>query len=265
VSACRWLFPRTDKNTHREIIVQGKKPVPTKKQNWVPIKDNPSGIGTSTVFVAPKKTIAPVVLEVHSQQQKETLEVHVQQPTLEAQNIAQQQHETFEDPIHHSTVLDDDLAQQDGSDIQQNLGAVTLNKERSIEDNIEQDFNDTAADIPPSPTATDNGNIDASQHSFSMPLINVTDTVTRTALVDSHEPILTQVVPLDVNSIRADPEATVDPTLQKNLDFMQTWLTKVADVPFTPVLSKSQKKQLNKSKANSNYQTRSQGPLPNSQ
>lgn len=110
------------------------------------------------------------------------------------------------------------------------------------EENIEQDFNGTTAATPPSPTATVNGNNDVSQNSFSMPLFNVIDNVARSSLVVTNEPILTQVECLDVNSIRADPEATVDPTLQKNLDFMQTWLSKAAvneDVAFTTVLTKS--------------------------
>jgi len=57
----------------------------------------------------------------------------------------------------------------------------------------------------------------------------------------------------------------VDPTLQKEIDFMQTWLAKVVvnDLPFSPVISKLQKKKMNKAKAS--YQTRSQGPLPRPQ
>lgn len=76
VSACWWLYPRMEKNAHREKIVQGKKPVTTKKQNWVPTKDNPSGIGSSTAFATPKKITVPIVTQ--TQQQNETLEKPVQ-------------------------------------------------------------------------------------------------------------------------------------------------------------------------------------------
>jgi len=72
---------------------------------------------------------------------------------------------------------------------------------------------------------------------------------------------------LDVSSIRADPNAPLDPTLQKDLDFMKIWLDKAVvneDVPFSPVLSKSQKKKL-KQQVKASYQTQSQGPLPTSQ
>jgi len=56
--------------------------------------------------------------------------------------------------------------------------------------------------------------------------------------------------------------ATIDPTLRKEMDFMQDWLNKAAetDVPFSPLISKSQKKKLNENK--NGYQTRPQGPLP---
>jgi len=37
VSARRWLYPRKDNTTYKETIVQAKKLVPSKKQNWVPI------------------------------------------------------------------------------------------------------------------------------------------------------------------------------------------------------------------------------------
>jgi len=63
-----------------------------------------------------------------------------------------------------------------------------------------------------------------------------------------------------VSSIVAHDDATVDPVLQKEMDFMQTWLAKAAvnDGPFTEVLSKSQKKKLQKA----SYQTRSRGHIP---
>ena len=265
VSACRWLYPRMDKNAHKETIVQGKKPVQTKKQNWVPINDNPSGIGSSMAYVAPQQTVAPIVVEVQniSHQQKETFEEPLHQLALESQNTSQQQKKTVEVPVQQSDIMDDDLVQ--GLDVHHNLGADTHNIKRSIVVNIEQDLNATTVDIPPTPTATVNCNLDVSQHSFGMALFNVTYNVYR-SLVVTHEPSLTQVEPLDVNSIRADPGATLDPTLQFFSEFMHTWLQKVAvneDVPFSPVLSKSWKKKMNKNKAS--YQTRSQGPFLNSQ
>lgn len=100
-----------------------------------------------------------------------------------------------------------------------------------------------------------------SQNSFSMPLFNVTYDIVCTDTVH-HEPILTSVRTLDVRSIVEAPYATIDPTLQKEMNFMQSWLNKAVetDVPFSPVISKSQKKKLNKLKAG--YQTCSQGSIP---
>jgi len=118
-----------------------------------------------------------------------------------------------------------------------------------IEGNIVQQLEDIVANISPPLAATVNRTLDVSQNSFSMPLTNVIDAVARSAIVVTHEPIITPVASLDVNSIRADPDATLDPTLQKEIDFMKTWLDKAAvneDVPFSPVVSKSQKKKLAK-------------------
>ena len=50
VTACRRLYPLKETNVAKEKIAQGKKPVPVTKANWVPIQDNPSGIGSSAAF-----------------------------------------------------------------------------------------------------------------------------------------------------------------------------------------------------------------------
>jgi len=112
-----------------------------------------------------------------------------------------------------------------------------------IEGNIVQQLEDTVAN------ATVNCTLDVSQNSSSMPLTNFIDVVARSAIVVTQEPIITPLEPLDVNSIRANPDATVDPMLRKEINCMKTWLDKAAvneDVPFSPVISKSQKKKLAK-------------------
>ena len=50
VSACRRLYPRKETTTSKEQIAQGKKQVPVQKVTWVPTKENPSRIGSSTTF-----------------------------------------------------------------------------------------------------------------------------------------------------------------------------------------------------------------------
>jgi hypothetical protein len=51
--------------------------------------------------------------------------------------------------------------------------------------------------------------------------------------------------------------------LQKEVDFMNSWLSKAAetDVPFIPVMSKSQKKKVNNT-TKAAYKTRSSGTIP---
>jgi len=132
--------------------------------------------------------------------------------------------------------------------------------------NMEADTEQDTITISPSPIVTVNRNIDISQNSFSMPLVNITDEVVRNDLT-YHGPILSPAQNLDVSSITADPNATVHPTLRKEMEFMQTWLKQAAvneEVPFSPVISKAQKKKLNKLNKVAGYHTRSQGPLPSS-
>ena len=65
---------------------------------------------------------------------------------------------------------------------------------------------------------------------------------------------------LDASAIAVDPNATVHPMLRKEMDFMQTWLEKAdvnEEVPFSPVVSKSQKKKLARLNKAAGYQTRS--------
>jgi len=62
VFACRWLYPEKETIAPKEQIAQGKKQVPTKKVNWVPIKDNPSSIGSSIAFGARNQIVTPPVV-----------------------------------------------------------------------------------------------------------------------------------------------------------------------------------------------------------
>jgi len=104
--------------------------------------------------------------------------------------------------------------------------------------------------------------------SFTLQYINVTDVVVINDLGEELEAILSPVTDksLDVSSIVAAPNAHVDPTLQKEVNFMNNWLAKASenDKPFVPVVSKSHKNKVNKPNKSS-YQTRSLDPLPPSQ
>lgn len=76
VSSSRWLYSRKNSTVHNEKIVQGKKPDPSTKQNWVPIKDNPFGIGSSLAFAEPQKNVDSVSTET------ETRTITVQQQEI---------------------------------------------------------------------------------------------------------------------------------------------------------------------------------------
>jgi len=55
VTNCRWLYPRKE-HMSKDKVAKGKTQIPTKKPQWVPTKENPSGIGSSIAFAAPKPT-----------------------------------------------------------------------------------------------------------------------------------------------------------------------------------------------------------------
>jgi len=101
---------------------------------------------------------------------------------------------------------------------------------------------------PKSPQETvENSTTSLSSYSFHMQLINVTDEVVPADLdgVDQQSIISPfKANAPDVTNIMASPGALLDPTLQKEIDFMKTWLARAeaVEVPFAPYLSKSQKK-----------------------
>jgi len=70
----------------------------------------------------------------------------------------------------------------------------------------------------------------------------------------------------DVSKFVVALDASVDPELLQEVEFMNAWMAKAAetDVPFIPVVSKSQKKKGNKNTKVA-YQTCSSGSVPPSQ
>jgi len=78
------------------------------------------------------------------------------------------------------------------------------------------------------------------------------------------ETILSLVIDTsNVSKFVVAPDASVDPTLQKEVEFMNAWMAKAAetDVPSILVVSKSQKKKGNKN-TKAACQTRSSGSVP---
>lgn len=106
--------------------------------------------------------------------------------------------------------------------------------------------------------------VNVQQNSFTLQYI--TEEVVRNDIGADYETVLSPVTvkSLDVNSVVISSNATVDPTLQKEVNFMNDWMAKDAEskVPFVPVVYKKKKgNKTTKAASSTAYQTRSLGPL----
>jgi len=54
------LYPRKE-DISKETVTKGKAKIQAKKLVWVPVKENPSGIGSSKAFAAPTESPIPVI------------------------------------------------------------------------------------------------------------------------------------------------------------------------------------------------------------
>jgi len=90
VSSCQWLYPRKDINEAKENTVKGKKQVPLTKLGWMPTKENPSGIGSSSAFEAPKQETPQAIVLTSA-----ATNAHNELPTpiIQVAQDTQQQHE----------------------------------------------------------------------------------------------------------------------------------------------------------------------------
>lgn len=278
VSACRWLYPRKDSSASKEAIFQGKKPVPSRQQNWVPSKENPSGIGSSMAFAAPQKEAAPAPSVVEHQN------AAVSSGQFEDIQV-QQQH-----PVHLVT------SQLDGADTLQMGTSSNIAGTGTADARVEAQHKETPAKtIPPSENMA-NQNSDIAQYSFSMPLENVTDAVARTAVVVYEDPVIT---PVNIDGVGSDTtqiegsvdkedvaafqhavnnntdETEVNPPVQQHVskniqDGLDLWARvreydqRMADEGYTQVLTKAQKQTRNKVVLGTSYKTRAKGALPSS-
>jgi hypothetical protein len=63
VTSCCWLYPRKEGKVSKKIAIKGMKQIPTSKQYWMPIKENPSDVGSSKAFAAPATTEVATYIE----------------------------------------------------------------------------------------------------------------------------------------------------------------------------------------------------------
>jgi len=197
--------------------------VPTQKATWVPMKENPSGIGFSVAFGTTDK----IVLELITVEEgTETI--------LESQQIVPVQQSSETEPLKDTLQLDNQNLEEEMLDHIDATPAANQGADRT--------------DTPegnPSLVVTHTFHSPIFQnHNVSMQLENVSDDIVNLDgnTISVLSPVKNKT--LDISSIVAPKGSKIDSVLQKDLDFMHTWLSKAAatEVPFTEVVSKSQEK-----------------------
>jgi len=143
--------------------------------------------------------------------------------------------------------------------LEANLHAV------EAEAQVRKDGNTTSAPPDTAPTTT---LVNDPHHSFN--LRNVSEEIIRKDFRTEYEAALSPVMvkPLEANSVVISSNVTVDPTFQREVNYMNDWLAKAAEseVPFVPVLSKKKKASKSlKGSSSTSYQTCSLGSLPKPQ
>jgi hypothetical protein len=267
VTDCRWLYPWKEKESVKEKVAQGKKQVPQQRLEWIPHKDNPSGIGSSTAFQDPKHVPTPTVVEKHSepvvspspQQQLETHPEPVappspQQESLEKE-VPEQNNTSTEafialeatlqaDDVAEHTIADENLAQQgDTSSPQENVNSVNKEFEATYTFEDQTEVTTTRTDRLPSTSLHVLEEIDAEEN-----------------IVDRGNE---QDLPFPVPPVQQH----VSKNIQDGLDLwarIREYDQRMADEGFTQVLTKAQKQTRKKLVLGTSYQTRVKGALPSS-
>nr|ABD33226.1 non-LTR retrolelement reverse transcriptase-like protein, related [Medicago truncatula] len=245
VSACRRLYPRKDTFAPKENIAQGKKQIPVTETTWVSRKENPFGIGSSLAFGA--AVTPPVADEEHtaatenSHQQQLLIGNYQQTTETEATTAALVTGITTEYEVSIAAL-------------------VTGTTSNAEEDNA---GSEVIPEVVQPQVVPLNCSFMNTNNTFGTTLHNLSVDVVRGNIDETPTHVLSPIkqITLDISNIVAPEGSKIDPVLQKDLDFMHTWLSKVgaSEVPFIEIVSKSQKK---KNVENVPYKTRSQGPLP---
>lgn len=150
VSSCRWLYPPKESTVNTEAVNKGKKHILTRRTDWVPAKDNPSGIGSSKAFAHPAAVPTeqqpltvpqPVAHQLTKPQQ--TPPVTVQHDTsFTAEKDHESEHVTLIENItddQHDNVY----VEEENADAQLN---VDTEVNFQVDDNLEQ-INDTPIQV----------------------------------------------------------------------------------------------------------------------
>jgi hypothetical protein len=244
VSKCRWLHPRKDDSSNndkeRVIVRKGKEQVPTKTNAWIPLKDNPSGTGSSKAFEAPPVLETPPVqqLVTHSlpeqAAQKVTVEVPQRLPSVEPiltlVTVESQEPVILPQRNSPAQVADSSLLHVEVEEEQMGNAVET----GSLDTHAATDVVDTTdREVAPPEQIADV--FDADMEGGNMPVI-----------------------------VREEGMTHSNARIQHDLDLWQKikeYDRRAAETPFVPVLSKKQQQMLKKHKFDGKapYKTRSTG------
>ncbi|AES64896.1 DUF4283 domain protein [Medicago truncatula] len=275
VTVCRQLYPRQETYAPKERIDKGNKQVLITKTMWVPLKENPTGIGSSLAFVT---TTIPEPARVEEEFETETQNNSTVSSSLAFGGITIPEQVRFEEeieaePHHNSAAHVQKTTDVEPVQYAPQLDLPNQHQRESTVDHSEaipvetQDINNhestyvIPAAIPTPLVITTSLSPIIQNNNLSMQLENISHNRIPTDSEDHHSHILSPLknkIP-DISSIVAPADAQIDPVLQKDINFMQAWLSTAAatDKPFIDVVSKSKKK---KNLQKALYITRSQGP-----
>jgi hypothetical protein len=137
VSACRRLYPRKEEPAVKEKIAQGKKPIPVAKPNWVPIRDNPSGIGSSAAFGANNHDDAAASVPKQSMEVPVPIQV-IENPAFEKEPDTVTLHKVAEKASAElaATVASDRIEETDILDTQEQITSMEQDMDASQQGDI---------------------------------------------------------------------------------------------------------------------------------
>ncbi|KEH37617.1 DUF4283 domain protein [Medicago truncatula] len=122
VTACRRIYPRKETTTPKEQIAQWKKQVLTKKVTWVPIKVNPSGIGSFVAFGSSKENDSePINVDEETEAVPQQLEAASLEGTLEIDAAPQSQGDDIIDHTDDIPNVSDEIARNDLEENQEHI------------------------------------------------------------------------------------------------------------------------------------------------
>jgi len=268
VTNCRWLYPRKE-DMSKDKVAKGKTQMPTKKPQWVPTKENPSGIGSSIAFAAPKPT-EPQINMTATDVSTSTTPTLAQTPPCVSEEIPQgflpsrPMVELASPDDVHTDVLSDDVEQVNSESREelvvpwiQNAPGMHLSSDaHDDERSFTVDLEASASAREMSQTQYDAAHDDMQTNPQDGPLAvrSIPDDTTTFLEMERLAQNTNYTVEHSGTDENGDIILTVyephsNPNVQHDLDLwmrVREYDKANADRPFTPVLSRKQKQQVRK-------------------